>query len=90
MDKDDQGTEVDPAKFPAQFTRTWDRAHTLRYGENSHQQAALYIDPLNQTGFAHEMCIRDRSGATMTSVKIGRTLSAISRVTLELQAITPP
>ena len=53
VDKDDQGTEVDSAKFPAQFTRTWDRAHTLRYGENSHQQAALYIDPLNQTGFAH-------------------------------------
>ena len=53
VDKDDQGTEVDSAKFPAQFTRTWDRAHTLRYGENSHQQAALYVDPLNQTGFAH-------------------------------------
>ena len=53
VDKDDQGTEVDPAKFPTQFTRTWDRAHTLRYGENSHQQAALYVDPLNQTGFAH-------------------------------------
>ena len=33
VDKDDQGTEVDSAKFPAQFTRTWDRAHTLRYGE---------------------------------------------------------
>ena len=44
---------VNEAKFPAAFTRTWDRAHTLRYGENSHQQAALYIDPLNQTGFAH-------------------------------------
>ena len=53
VDKDDQDTEIDSAKFPAQFTRTWDRAHTLRYGENSHQQAALYIDPLNQTGFAH-------------------------------------
>ena len=53
VDKDDQGTEVDPAKFPAQFTRTWDRAHTLRYGENSHQQAALYLDPLDRDGFAH-------------------------------------
>ncbi len=31
---------VNAAKFPAAFTRTWDRAHTLRYGENSHQQAA--------------------------------------------------
>ena len=44
VDKDDQGTEVDPAKFPTQFTRTWDRAHTLRYGENSHQQAATVWD----------------------------------------------
>ena len=44
---------VNEAKFPAAFTRTWDRAHTLRYGENSHQQAALYLDPLDRDGFAH-------------------------------------
>ena len=44
---------VNEAKFPATFTRTWDRAHTLRYGENSHQQAALYLDPLDRDGFAH-------------------------------------
>ena len=44
---------VNAAKFPAAFTRTWDRAHTLRYGENSHQQAALYLDPLDRDGFAH-------------------------------------
>ena len=44
---------VNEAKFPAAFTRTWDRAHVLRYGENPHQQAALYLDPLNQHGFAH-------------------------------------
>lgn len=37
----------------APFTRTWDKASDLRYGENSHQEAALYVDPLNQTGFAH-------------------------------------
>lgn len=45
--------ELNEAKFPATFTRTWDRAHVLRYGENPHQQAALYLDPLNQNGFAH-------------------------------------
>jgi phosphoribosylaminoimidazolecarboxamide formyltransferase/IMP cyclohydrolase len=28
------------------------RAHTLRYGENPHQQGALYIDPLGQPGMA--------------------------------------
>ena len=49
----DDVTPVDEAKFPATFTRTWDRAHVLRYGENPHQQAALYLDPLNQHGFAH-------------------------------------
>ena len=46
-------TEVNEAKFPATFTRTWDCAHVLRYGENPHQQASLYLDPLNQNGFAH-------------------------------------
>ena len=44
---------MNEAKFPATFTRTWDRAHVLRYGENPHQQASLYLDPLNQNGFAH-------------------------------------
>ncbi len=39
-------------KFPAQYTRSWDRAHILRYGENPHQDAALFVDPLNPRGFA--------------------------------------
>ena len=51
--RDTDETPVDEAKFPAAFTRTWDRSHTLRYGENPHQQAALYLDPLNRNGFAH-------------------------------------
>lgn len=50
---DDGQPAVDDKKFPAAFTRTWDRSHTLRYGENSHQQAALYLDPLETGGFAH-------------------------------------
>lgn len=37
----------------APYTRTWDKSATLRYGENSHQSAALYVDPLNVGGFAH-------------------------------------
>ena len=49
----DDETPVDEGRFPSAFTRTWDRAHVLRYGENPHQQAALYLDPLNQHGFAH-------------------------------------
>ncbi|RSX49701.1 bifunctional phosphoribosylaminoimidazolecarboxamide formyltransferase/IMP cyclohydrolase [Bifidobacterium castoris] len=44
--------EAKIAKFPAAFTRTWNRAHVLRYGENPHQDAALYVDPLNMRGFA--------------------------------------
>ncbi|WEV76140.1 bifunctional phosphoribosylaminoimidazolecarboxamide formyltransferase/IMP cyclohydrolase [Bifidobacterium sp. ESL0800] len=38
---------------PSQLTRTWNYAHGLRYGENPHQQASLYVDVLDQTGFAH-------------------------------------
>ncbi len=34
-------------------TRTWDRAAVLRYGENPHQSAALYVDPLASGDFAH-------------------------------------
>ena len=53
----DAGTEdpteqVKLGKFPAQYTRSWNRAHILRYGENPHQDAALYVDPLNVRGFA--------------------------------------
>ena len=49
----DEEQPSDETTFPPTFTRTWDRAHALRYGENSHQQAALYLDPLAQGGFAH-------------------------------------
>ena len=37
-------------RFPEQLTRTWDRGQYLRYGENPHQQAALYTDPLPAPG----------------------------------------
>lgn len=51
------GTDaVEEAKlkqFPQTYTRSWDRAHVLRYGENPHQDAALYLDPLNTRGFAN-------------------------------------
>ncbi|WP_317444963.1 bifunctional phosphoribosylaminoimidazolecarboxamide formyltransferase/IMP cyclohydrolase [Streptomyces collinus] len=35
---------VDESPFPDFLGATWERAHTLRYGENPHQPAALYID----------------------------------------------
>ena len=56
IEQDEAGAQELPHEdslFPAAYTRTWDRAHILRYGENPHQSAALYLDPLNQTGFAH-------------------------------------
>ncbi|WP_455587987.1 bifunctional phosphoribosylaminoimidazolecarboxamide formyltransferase/IMP cyclohydrolase [Bifidobacterium sp.] len=40
-------------QFTQTYTRSWDRAHVLRYGENPHQDAALYLDPLNTRGFAN-------------------------------------
>ncbi|MYQ48908.1 bifunctional phosphoribosylaminoimidazolecarboxamide formyltransferase/IMP cyclohydrolase [Streptomyces sp. SID4985] len=36
---------VDDSPFPDFLGATWDRAHTLRYGENPHQPAALYVEP---------------------------------------------
>lgn len=36
--------EQPPAAFPEWFAGTWRRSTLLRYGENPHQQAALYID----------------------------------------------
>ncbi|WP_434735113.1 bifunctional phosphoribosylaminoimidazolecarboxamide formyltransferase/IMP cyclohydrolase [Bifidobacterium tibiigranuli] len=49
----DGADAIDEKLMPATLTRTWDRAHVLRYGENPHQQASLYLDPLDQNGFAH-------------------------------------
>ena len=37
----------------ATYSRTWDKAAVLRYGENSHQNASLYVDPLTSGDFAH-------------------------------------
>ncbi len=35
---------VEGSGFPAWFGATWTRADILRYGENPHQRAALYVD----------------------------------------------
>ena len=55
-DKSEGADAMEDAKlkqFPQTYTRSWDRAHVLRYGENPHQDAALYLDPLNTRGFAN-------------------------------------
>ena len=44
--------EHPPRPFPQWFGRSWRRSAMLRYGENPHQQAALYSDPTAWPGLA--------------------------------------
>jgi len=44
--------EDPPATFPRWLARSWRRSEMLRYGENPHQQAALYNDPGAWPGLA--------------------------------------
>ncbi|MDR1463143.1 MAG: bifunctional phosphoribosylaminoimidazolecarboxamide formyltransferase/IMP cyclohydrolase [Azoarcus sp.] len=39
-----------PAQFPERLQLAFDRAETLRYGENPHQQAAFYREPAPRPG----------------------------------------
>ncbi|MFZ2174077.1 MAG: bifunctional phosphoribosylaminoimidazolecarboxamide formyltransferase/IMP cyclohydrolase [Rhodococcus sp. (in: high G+C Gram-positive bacteria)] len=40
------------SRFPAWAGATWDRSAVLRYGENPHQAAALYVNPAEPAGLA--------------------------------------
>ena len=42
----------DGTGFPAWVGATWERADVLRYGENPHQRAALYVDDAGAPGLA--------------------------------------
>lgn len=46
------GADTGTGSAPSNLTRTWRLSHELRYGENPHQEAALYLDPLDRKGFA--------------------------------------
>jgi phosphoribosylaminoimidazolecarboxamide formyltransferase/IMP cyclohydrolase len=39
--------------FPGWVAASWERAAVLRYGENPHQRAALYVTPDSDVGIAH-------------------------------------
>ena len=39
--------------FPSWLGATWQRSATLRYGENPHQRAALYVSSDGAKGLAH-------------------------------------
>jgi phosphoribosylaminoimidazolecarboxamide formyltransferase/IMP cyclohydrolase len=47
--------EVDgsPSGFPGWIAASYERAAVLRYGENPHQRAALYVSPDRRGGLAH-------------------------------------
>lgn len=52
------GSQVDAADeeaatFPAWVGATYERSNVLRYGENPHQAAALYVDAAQSTGLAY-------------------------------------
>lgn len=53
---DDDSADADSAAeavaFPEWFGHTYERSATLRYGENPHQAAALYVDPSAPAGLA--------------------------------------
>ena len=46
--------DSDPSQdgFPAWVGSVWERAQTLRYGENPHQDAALYVSKFGNSGIA--------------------------------------
>jgi phosphoribosylaminoimidazolecarboxamide formyltransferase/IMP cyclohydrolase len=48
----EKGSSASSDLFTPTLTPSWNLAHTLRYGENPHQQAALYLDPLVTARFA--------------------------------------
>ena len=49
---EDESKNAETVLLPADYTRTWHLEHELRYGENPHQQAGLYVDPLHKGGLA--------------------------------------
>jgi len=53
---DDDGTG-----FPAWMASSYERSGTLRYGENPHQSAAVYTDPLVSGGLAHAVQLHGKA-----------------------------
>ena len=50
---DARSSAATPSHFPEWIGMTYDRAAGLRYGENPHQAAAIYVDDAAQGGLAH-------------------------------------
>ena len=48
--EDSDGKDVQSSRLPSTMTVATNLSHHLRYGENSHQAAALYVDPSSNQG----------------------------------------
>ncbi len=59
----DDHVDGTPSGFPGWIAANYERAAVLRYGENPHQRAALYIDTAVDGGLAHA---EQASGAEMS------------------------
>lgn len=69
---------VDESGFPDFLGATYERANTLRYGENPHQPAALYTSPEGVASHRPSSCTARRCRTTTTRT---RTPPAVPRTT---------
>jgi phosphoribosylaminoimidazolecarboxamide formyltransferase/IMP cyclohydrolase len=63
---------ADDSSFPDFLGATWDRAHTLRYGENPHQPAALYVSGAGGLAEAEQLHGKEMSYNNYTDTDAAR------------------
>ncbi|MFI8190660.1 bifunctional phosphoribosylaminoimidazolecarboxamide formyltransferase/IMP cyclohydrolase [Streptomyces sp. NPDC085946] len=63
---------VDDSGFPDFLGATWERAHTLRYGENPHQPAALYVSGTGGLAEAEQLHGKEMSYNNYTDTDAAR------------------
>ncbi|GGY92346.1 bifunctional phosphoribosylaminoimidazolecarboxamide formyltransferase/IMP cyclohydrolase [Streptomyces poonensis] len=63
---------VDDSQFPDFLGATWERAHTLRYGENPHQPAALYTSHAGGLAEAEQLHGKEMSYNNYTDTDAAR------------------
>lgn len=63
---------VDASRFPDFLGATWERSHTLRYGENPHQPAALYTSGAGGLAEAEQLHGKEMSYNNYTDTDAAR------------------
>ncbi|MFF6782043.1 bifunctional phosphoribosylaminoimidazolecarboxamide formyltransferase/IMP cyclohydrolase [Streptomyces sp. NPDC012510] len=63
---------ADDSRFPDFLGATWERAHTLRYGENPHQPAALYVSGTGGLADAEQLHGKEMSYNNYTDTDAAR------------------